>query len=80
MRTAQSTIGEQSGQLAHGLGRVERRAVEAGFPYYGRMRLADNVPYQHALLKGFGVLVRPELGAWSRSPRILFFARLPAGG
>ena len=40
---------------------VELRAVEAGFPYYGRMRLADNVPYQHALLKGFGVLVRPEL-------------------
>ena len=40
---------------------VELRAVEAGFPYYGRMRLADNQPYQHALLQGFGVLVRPEL-------------------
>ena len=40
---------------------VELRAVEAGFPYYGRMKLADNVPYQHALLKGFGVLARPEL-------------------
>ena len=40
---------------------VELRAVEAGFPYYGRMRLADQLPYQHALLKGFGVLVRPEL-------------------
>ena len=40
---------------------VELRAVEAGFPFYGRMKLADAVPYQHALLKGFGVLVRPEL-------------------
>src|SRR5688572_27218557 len=40
---------------------VELRAVEAGFPFYGRMKLAAAVPYQHALLKGFGVLVRPEL-------------------
>ena len=40
---------------------VELRAVEAGFPFYGRMKLADAVPYQHALLQGFGVLVRPEL-------------------
>ena len=40
---------------------VELRAVEAGFPYYGRMKLADGVPYQHGLLRGFGALVRPEL-------------------
>jgi putative ABC transport system permease protein len=40
---------------------VELRAVEEGFPYYGTMKLADGVPYNHALLKNFGVLVRPEL-------------------
>ena len=40
---------------------VELRAVEEGFPYYGQMKLADGVPYQHGLLKNFGVLVRPEL-------------------
>ena len=40
---------------------VELRAVEAPFPYYGLMKLGDGVPYQHALLSGFGVLVRPEL-------------------
>ena len=40
---------------------VELRAVEAAFPYYGQMRLADGVAYDHALLRGFGVLVRPEL-------------------
>lgn len=40
---------------------VELRAVERGFPYYGRMKLAGEVPYDHALLEGFGVLVRPEL-------------------
>ena len=40
---------------------VELRAVEDGFPYYGSMKLADGVPYSHALLKNFGVLVRHEL-------------------
>ena len=40
---------------------VELRAVEQGFPYYGRMKLADDVPYDHAMLRNFGVLVRPEL-------------------
>jgi putative ABC transport system permease protein len=40
---------------------VELRAVEEGFPYYGSMKLADDVPYSHALLENFGVLVRPEL-------------------
>ena len=40
---------------------VELRAVEAGFPYYGELKLADGVPYDHQLLADFGVLVRPEL-------------------
>ena len=40
---------------------VELRAVEAGFPYYGKMKLADNAAYDHKLLENFGVLVRPEL-------------------
>lgn len=40
---------------------VELRAVEAGFPYYGTLRLADGATYDHGLLRGFGVLVRPEL-------------------
>ena len=40
---------------------VELRAVERGFPYYGQMKLGGNVPYTHALLEDFGVLVRPEL-------------------
>ncbi len=40
---------------------VELRAVEAAFPYYGQLKLADGALYDHALLRGFGVLVRPEL-------------------
>ena len=40
---------------------VELRAVENGFPYYGVMTLANDLPYQHGLLRGFGALVRPEL-------------------
>lgn len=40
---------------------VELRAVEDGFPYYGVMKLADGIRYEHGLLRGFGVLVRPEL-------------------
>jgi putative ABC transport system permease protein len=40
---------------------VELRAVEAGFPYYGVMKLAGGVPYAHGLLRDFGALVRPEL-------------------
>ncbi len=42
---------------------VELRAVEPGFPYYGRMTLAGGQPYSYDLLKGGGVLVRPELQA-----------------
>jgi putative ABC transport system permease protein len=40
---------------------VELRAVEQGFPYYGRMKLENDVPFDHALLRNFGALVRPEL-------------------
>ena len=40
---------------------VELRAVEAGFPLYGTVKLGDGQPYDHSLLDGFGVLVRPEL-------------------
>lgn len=40
---------------------VELRAVEAGFPYYGRVRLADGLSYSPALLADGGALVRPEL-------------------
>ncbi|MEO8680932.1 MAG: FtsX-like permease family protein [Vicinamibacterales bacterium] len=42
---------------------VELRAVEAGFPYYGELKLADGVKFDHRLLADFGVLVRPELVA-----------------
>ncbi|HYB94156.1 MAG TPA: FtsX-like permease family protein [Vicinamibacterales bacterium] len=40
---------------------VELRAVEAGFPFYGEMKLEGDVAYDHSLLRNFGVLVRPEL-------------------
>ncbi len=40
---------------------AELRAVEAGFPPYGAMELADGQPYSHALLEHQGALVRPEL-------------------
>ena len=42
---------------------VELRAVEEGFPYYGELKLADGVKFDHRLLADFGVLVRPELVA-----------------
>src|SRR5215203_2611487 len=40
---------------------VELRAVQPGFPFYGRLTLQDGRPYSHALLKNNGALVRPEL-------------------
>ena len=40
---------------------VELRAVEALFPFYGSLTLADGRPYSHDLLRGHGALVRPEL-------------------
>jgi len=39
---------------------VELRAVQDAFPMYGTMTLASG-RYSHALLRGHGVLVRPEL-------------------
>lgn len=62
MRSIELATMARAADRADGRARmVELRAVEQGFPYYGRMKLADDVPYDHALLKGFGVLVRPEL-------------------
>jgi putative ABC transport system permease protein len=40
---------------------VELRAVQAGFPIYGTVELANGQRYAHALLEGRGALVRPEL-------------------
>ena len=39
---------------------VELRAIDEGFPYYGKIELAG-ATYDHALLKNGGALVRPEL-------------------
>jgi putative ABC transport system permease protein len=39
---------------------VELRAVDQGFPYYGELKL-EGAKFDHGLLRGFGVLVRPEL-------------------
>ena len=39
---------------------VELRAIEEGFPYYGKIELAG-ATYDHALLENGGALVRPEL-------------------
>jgi putative ABC transport system permease protein len=39
---------------------VELRAVEAAFPLYGALKLAQQ-PYDYGLLQNYGVLVRPEL-------------------
>ena len=65
---AESTRSVELATMARPAGRsdgrarmVELRAVEAPFPYYGRMKLGGDVAYDHALLKDFGVLVRPEL-------------------
>jgi putative ABC transport system permease protein len=40
---------------------VELRAVEEAFPLYGTLKLVGGTPYDYSLLRGFGVLVRPEL-------------------
>src|SRR5918999_126987 len=40
---------------------VELRAVQPGFPFYGRLTLQDGRPYSHSLLRNNGALVRPEL-------------------
>ncbi|HKY21038.1 MAG TPA: FtsX-like permease family protein [Vicinamibacterales bacterium] len=40
---------------------VELRAVQPGFPFYGRLTLQGGQTYSHALLRNKGALVRPEL-------------------
>jgi putative ABC transport system permease protein len=40
---------------------VELRAVDPAFPMYGTLRLQGGQAYGHALLRGRGALVRPEL-------------------
>ncbi len=40
---------------------VELKAVSAGFPYYGVLRLDGGQAYRYDQLAGFGALVRPEL-------------------
>ncbi|MDP1570460.1 MAG: FtsX-like permease family protein [Vicinamibacterales bacterium] len=40
---------------------VELKAVEPGFPFYGEIVLDGGLPFDHALLRDFGVVVRPEL-------------------
>ena len=48
---------------------VELRAVQPDFPFYGQMELEGGVAYSHELLRGNGVLVRPELLAQLRLAR-----------
>jgi putative ABC transport system permease protein len=40
---------------------VELRAIQPGFPLYGTLDLESGTPYTHALVRGQGALVRPEL-------------------
>lgn len=40
---------------------VEIRGVEAAYPFYGTIELAEGQPYSHALLAGRGALVQPEV-------------------
>ena len=40
---------------------VELRGIGSGFPLYGRVVLANDQAYSHALVRGRGALVRPEL-------------------
>lgn len=40
---------------------VELRGVRSAFPFYGEIELEGGVPYSHDLLRGHGVIARPEL-------------------
>lgn len=55
-----ATMTRPAGQTARSQ-MVELRAVEPGFPFYGQLALAGRVPFTEQVLRGFGVLVRPEL-------------------
>jgi putative ABC transport system permease protein len=64
MRSVEMATMVRAANVPEGRSRmVELRAVEPDFPYYGRMTLAGGQPYAYDLLKGGGVLVRPELQA-----------------
>jgi putative ABC transport system permease protein len=40
---------------------AELRAVQSGFPLYGKIELQGGQVYSHAILEGHGAIVRPEL-------------------
>jgi putative ABC transport system permease protein len=58
IETATMVRAEQGAAVAR---MVELRGVEAAFPFYGALALADGRPYTHDLLAGRGALVGPEL-------------------
>jgi len=55
-----TTMARRHGEESEVSTLVELRAIEEGFPYYGKIELAG-ASYDHALLKNGGALVRPEL-------------------
>jgi len=55
-----TTMARRDGEESEVSTLVELRAIEEGFPYYGKIELAG-ASYDHALLKNGGALVRPEL-------------------
>ena len=56
-----ATMVRGAGQTGGRARMVELRAVEAGFPFYGEMKLAGDQRYDYSLLQSYGALVRPEL-------------------
>jgi putative ABC transport system permease protein len=61
-RTVEVATMASAGAAGGGAARmVELKAVSAGFPYYGVLRLEGGQVYRFDQLTGFGALVRPEL-------------------
>ena len=61
-RVAETATMARAAGTADGPARmVELKAVAPGFPYYGTLELEGGQTYTHALVAGFGALVRPEL-------------------
>jgi putative ABC transport system permease protein len=66
-RAAQCNVVEMSTMALHEDARparslrVEVKAIDARFPLYGEIRLADGVPYQFDLLRDGGALVQPSI-------------------
>ncbi|HUU35294.1 MAG TPA: FtsX-like permease family protein, partial [Vicinamibacterales bacterium] len=61
-RTAETaTMARSAASTAAPARMVELKAVGPGFPYYGTLQLEGGGAYSHALVAGFGALVRPEL-------------------